>query len=318
MNRGAVLKLFHERVFTLALTLLVVCGVAAAVWPGKFPKFENISMVLLNISIETIVAVGMMVLMISGAFDLSVGSVVAFSGGIAAHLMYYYDTHFVLAIAAGMGGAVLVGLINGVLIAKAGINPMIQTLAMMGIVRGGALMVCGAGLMNFPAAFNRIGQTKLLGLQSPIWIMLAIVAAFSVLVAKTVFFRRYYYIGGNERAARLSGIRVARMRIMAFVLSAALAGVAGILLAARLGAAMSRSGQGVELRVITAVILGGASLRGGQGKIVGAFLGAGFMGLVKNIMIIGGVGVYWQEIVLGTILILAVGTDILLKRRSGE
>jgi len=316
VKKAKLLGLLQERVFTLSVTIVIVSAVSALVWPTKFPSAANLSSVLLNVSTDAIIAVGMMILLISGAFDLSVGSVVALSGGVTAHLMYYYGAHFTLAIAAGMGAALLVGLVNGVFVAKVGINPMIQTLAMMGIVRGCALMASGAGIQNFPEAFNRIGQVRLLGLQSPIWFMAVIVLLFSVLVAKTVFFRRYYYIGGNEKAATLSGIRVGRMRIIAFVLSAGLAGLAGILLAARFGAAMASFGQGLELRVITAVILGGASLRGGQGKIVGGFLGAVFMGLVKNIMIIARVDVYWQEIVLGVILIIAVGIDVLLKKRS--
>jgi len=154
-----------------------------------------------------------------------------------------------------------------------------------------------------------------LGLQAPVWYMLVIVILFAVLVNKTVFFRRYYFIGGNEKAARLSGIRVEQMKIWAFILSASLAGVAGILLSSRLGAALATSGRGLELRVITAVILGGASLSGGYGKIWGAFLGALFMALINNMLIIGRVSGYWQEIILGLILIAVVGLDQLLLKK---
>jgi ribose transport system permease protein len=193
---------------------------------------------------------------------------------------------------------------------------MIQTLAMMGIVRGGALLVAGAGIQNLPYWFNAIGQSRLLGIQMPVWYMLLIVALFSFLVNKTVFFRRYYYIGGNEKAAELSGIRVKQMKMYGFILSAALAGVAGILLSSRLGAAMSTLGRGLELRVITAVILGGASLSGGIGKIPGALLGAMFMGIVANIMVIARVSGFWQEIILGIILIFAVWLDLFVQKRS--
>jgi ribose transport system permease protein len=229
--------------------------------------------------------------------------------------MYYHDVNFVVAILAGLAGALLIGFANGWLIAKAGINPMIQTLAMMGIVRGFALMLSGAGIQNFPYNFIYIGQSKLLKLQAPVWYMIAIVVLFSWLVRKTAFFRRYYYIGGNERAARLSGIQVEKMKIWAFVISAFLAGVAGILLSSRLGAALSTSGRGLELRVITAVILGGASLSGGYGKIWGAFLGALFMALLNNMLIISRVSGYWQEVILGIILIAAVGLDQLLLKK---
>ncbi len=307
---------FRERVVSLSAAIIVLCIIMTLIFPDQFATVDNFSQLLLNLSIDTIVAVGMMVLMISGMFDLSVGSIVAFSGGLAGYLMYYQDTNFLLAITAGITGSLLIGLVNGLLIAKAGINPMIQTLAMMGIVRGMALMLSGAGIQNFPYEFIYIGQSKLLGLQAPVWYMLIIVAMFSWLAAKTRFFRRYYFIGGNERAARLSGIRVEHMKVYAFVLSALLAGIAGILLSSRLGAALSTSGRGLELRVITAVILGGASLAGGYGRIMGAFLGALFMALVNNMLIIARVSGYWQEIILGLILIVAVGLDQWLLRRT--
>ncbi|TAE49999.1 MAG: ABC transporter permease [Bacteroidetes bacterium] len=307
--------LLQDRVLSLSLTIALLAVVLALVYPQQFATWDNFSQVMLNLSIDTIVAVGMMVLMIGGMFDLSVGSVVAFSGGMAGYLMYYHQVPVPLAIAIGMGGAILIGLTNGWLITRIGINPMIQTLAMMGIVRGFALMLSGAGLQNFPWEFIVVGQSKLLGLQMPVWYMLFIVVGMSFLVQRTTFFRRYYFIGGNERAARLSGIQVERMKIWAFVISAFLAGIAGILLSSRLGAALSTSGRGLELRVITAVILGGASLSGGQGKIMGAFLGALFMAIINNALIIARVSGYWQEVILGVILVLAVAIDQLLLRR---
>jgi ribose transport system permease protein len=306
---------FQDRVFSLGAAIVVLCIALSLIYPTQFPTAENFSQILLNLSIDTIVAVGMMVLMIAGMFDLSVGSVVAFSGGMAGYLMYYHDVNFLVAIAAGLAGSFLIGTINGFLIAKAGINPMIQTLAMMGIVRGLALMLSGAGIQNFPYGYIYIGQSKLLGLQAPVWYMLSIVVLFAVAVNRTVFFRRYYFIGGNEKAARLSGIRVEKMKIWAFIISASLAGIAGILLSSRLGAALATSGRGLELRVITAVILGGASLSGGYGKIWGAFLGALFMALINNMLIIGRVSGYWQEIILGIILIAVVGLDQLVLKK---
>ncbi|AQG79242.1 ABC transporter permease [Spirosoma montaniterrae] len=307
---------WQNRVVTLGLTIGLLCIITSGVYPATFPTVGNASQILLNLSIDAIVAVGMMILLIGGMFDLSVGSVVALSGGLSGYLMYYHDTNFLVAIGAGLLAALLVGYVNGLLIARAGINPMIQTLAMMGIVRGFALMLSGAGIQNFPYEFIYIGQSKLFKLQAPVWWMLAVLLIFAFLVNRTVFFRRYYYIGGNEKAARLSGIDVDRMKIWAFVISAGLAGLAGILLSSRLGAALSTSGRGLELRVITAVILGGASLSGGQGRIWGAFLGALFMAIVNNVLIISRVSGYWQEVILGLILIVAVGVDQWFVRRS--
>lgn len=312
-------KIIEERIYSLLALLLVVCCIASFIFPSTFPTFENFSQVLLNLSIDTIVAVGMMLLLISGAFDLSVGSVVAFAGCLTAYLMNTLQVPVPVAISIGLLSSVCIGYCNGYLIAYKGINPMIQTLAMMGIVRGAALMLSGSGVQNLPYWFNAIGQSKLLGIQMPIWYMLITVALFTFLLNKTVQFRQYYYIGGNEKAADLSGIRVNKIKMIGFVISAALAGIAGILLSSRLGAALPTMGRGLELRVITAVILGGASLSGGYGKIPGALLGALFMGIVANIMVISRVSGYWQEIILGIILIGTLWLDkALLKKYSSR
>jgi ribose transport system permease protein len=308
-------KLLRDRTYSLTLTILLVGIGAAIAFPQTFPTFGNWSQLLLNLSIDTIVAVGMMLLLVAGVFDLSVGSVVAFSGGLAAYLMLGAGWPVAAALPITLLAMALIGAINGYLIAYQGINPMIQTLAMMGIVRGGALLVSGAGIQNLPYWFNAISQSRLLGVQMPVWYMVLTVGVFAFLMHKTVFFRRYYYIGGNERAADLSGIRVRRMKLYGFVITSLLAGFAGLLLTSRLGTALPTAGRGLELRVITAVILGGASLSGGHGKIVGALLGAVFMGLVSNVMVLARVSGYWQEIILGLILITAVWSDSALQKR---
>jgi ribose/xylose/arabinose/galactoside ABC-type transport system permease subunit len=274
------MKYFKDRIFTLTALIVLVAIGASIVFPQQFPTFENFRQILLNVSIDTIVAVGMMVLMIAGVFDLSVGSVVALSGGLAAYMMMNLGISMPIAVLLGLLASLAVGLVNGYFIAHIGINPLIQTLSTMGMVRGLALMIAGAGIQNLPYEFIYIGQSKLFKIQSPIWWMLGIVLLFHFLSTRTLFFRRFYYIGGNEKAADLSGIRVNKMKLYGFVLSAFLAGIAGILITSRLGAAISTMGKGMELRVITAVILGGASLAGGQGRIGGIvghyFYGANF------------------------------------------
>jgi ribose/xylose/arabinose/galactoside ABC-type transport system permease subunit len=310
------IQLFKDRIATL-IALIVLVGVAAALaFPQQFPTFENFRQILLNVSIETIVAVGMMVLMIAGVFDLSVGSVTALSGGLSAYLVMNAGVPVPAAIGAALLAALAVGWVNGWFVSKVGINPLIQTLATMGMVRGLALLIAGAGIQNLPYEFIYLGQSKFLKIQSPVWWMLATVLIFHLLTTRTVFFRRYYYIGGNEKAADLSGIRVQQMKHYAFILSAFLAGLAGVLFAARMGAAISSMGKGMELRVMTAVILGGASLAGGQGRIVGALLGALFMGLIANVMVLARVSGYWQEIIVGAILIGAIWFDLTIQRRA--
>ena len=309
-------KLLPDRTFSLFFTIIITVLVACIIFPSTFATFDNFSQVLLNVSIDTIVAVGMMLLLISGSFDLSVGSVAGFTGGIAAWLMYYHHYPIPLSIAIALLISVVIGFINGYLIAYQQINPMIQTLAAMGIIRGFDIMVAGSGIPDLPYWFNAIGQSKLLHLQMPVWYMLIIVTLFTILFNKRAFFRRYYFIGGNEKAAELTGIQVKKMKVYAFILTGLLAGIAGILLTSRIGAAMSSFGKGMELRVITAVILGGASLSGGTGKIPGAFLGSLFMGLVANIMVIARISGYWQDIILGAILIAVVWIDLKVKRST--
>jgi ribose transport system permease protein len=311
-------KILQERIYSLSLLLIVVSVVASIIFPNTFPTFENLSQILLNLSTDTIVAVGMMILLISGVFDLSVGSVVAFAGCFTAYLLHFLNLPVAVAVTIGLLTSIFIGWINGYLIAYQNINPMIQTLAMLGIVRGLALLVSGSAIQNLPYWFNAISQSKLLGIQMPVWYMLFTITLFTFLVNNTIFFRCYYYIGGNEKAADLSGIRVQKMKVIAFMISAGLAGVAGILLSSRLGAALPTMGRGLELRVITAAILGGASLNGGSGKIPGALLGALFMGLIANIMVIARVSGYWQEIILGIILIGTLWTDTVLQKRFSK
>jgi ribose transport system permease protein len=308
-------KILRERIYSLSILLVLVAASAAVIFPSTFPTFDNFSQILLNLSIDTIVAVGMMILLISGVFDLSVGSVLAFAGCLTAYVLYFYQVPVPLAVCIGITASMMIGWINGYLIAYKGINPMIQTLAVMGIARGLALMVSGSGIQNLPYWFNAIGQSKLAGIQMPVWYMLVVIGLFTFMARRMVFFRRYYYIGGNERAADLSGIRVRRMKMCAFIISAGLAGLAGVLLSSRLGAALPTMGRGLELRVITAAILGGASLSGGIGKIPGALLGAMFMGLVANIMVIARISGYWQDVILGIILIVTLWADKELQKK---
>ena len=307
-------QLAHNRLYSLSLTVVLLIVLASVLWPQTFPRWENFTAVALNLSFDTIVAVGMMILMISGAFDLSVGSVLGAAAGFSS-LMLLNKVPIVLTILFALIVAMAFGFANGLIVAKIGVNPMITTLAMMGIGQGTMLMMT-ADKFTLPPEFLVLGQETFLGIRIPFWIAMLIVIIFSVMVSKLSFFKRYYYIGGNERAARLSGIPVEKMKILSFVLASALAGVAGILLTARMGGFMVTYGKGMELRVITAVIIGGASLKGGVGVVPGALLGTVFMALVNNIMIIANVSVYWQQIIVGIILLGAVSIDVLLKKKA--
>jgi ribose transport system permease protein len=261
----------------------------------------------------------MVMVMIIGGFDLSVGSTLAFTG-VVTGLALTAGIPAPLAVIIGLLAALSVGLTNGLLVAKLGINAFIATLGMMLTVRGLLLVLAqGKTVLNLPTDFTVIGQGTLFGVQYPIYIMLVVVIAGDLLMRNSKFFRQNYYVGGNERAARLSGMNVDRIKIVNFCIVALLAGLAGLLLTARFGAASVTVGSGTELRVITAAIIGGASLNGGEGTVLGAFLGAMFMAVLANALNLLGVDVYWQNLVTGLILIIAVVIDVINERRkSGQ
>jgi ribose transport system permease protein len=223
------------------------------------------------------------------------------------------------AIVLGLLAAMMVGLANGLLVTRLGINPFITTLGMAMGVRGLLLVIAhGRAVLNLPSSFTVIGQGRLFGVQYPIFVMLSLVIIGEILVRNARFFRQSYYIGGNERAARLSGINVDLVKIFNYCLVAVLAGVAGLLITARFGSSSVSIGSGEELRVITAAIIGGASLNGGEGSVLGAFLGALFMGFLANALNLLGVDVYWQNLVTGALLIFAVVVDVLNEKRKNR
>lgn len=283
-----------------------------------FLNRQNIEAILLALSVEATIAVGMVILLISGGLDLSVGSTLAFTG-VVTGLTLAAGLPSPVAIVIGLIAAVAVGLANGVLVAKLKINPFITTLGMQIAIRGLLLVIAhGRAVLNLPPTFTVIGQGRLFGIQYPIYIMLTLVIISDILMRNTRFLRQNYYIGGNERAARLSGINVDLVKIVNYCLVALLAGVAGLLITARFGSASVTVGSGTELRVITAAIIGGASLNGGEGSVFGAFLGALFMGVLANALNLLGVDVYWQNLVTGLILITAVVIDVINEKWKSQ
>jgi ribose transport system permease protein len=305
------------REFALIIVLLVL-GIAMSIASPVFLNKQNIEAILLALSVEATIAVGMVILLISGGLDLSVGSTLAFTG-VVTGLALSIGLPAPLSILIGLLAALFVGLANGLLVAKLRINPFITTLGMQITIRGLLLVIAqGRAVLNLPAAFTVIGQGRLFSIQYPIYVMLALVLIGDLLMRNSRFLRQNYYIGGNERAARLSGINVDLVKIVNYCLVALLAGVAGLLITARFGSASVTVGNGTELRVITATIIGGASLSGGEGSVFGAFLGALFMGVLANALNLLGVDVYWQNLITGLILIVAVVVDVINERRKSS
>ncbi len=301
-------KLTKQREFFIFFVIICIM-VAMTIYSPIFLTFANLSVLFLSLSIAVIIAVGMTNLMVSGGFDMSVGSVLAFSGAMAG-IVLRSGAPVIAAVLIGIVIGGLAGLFNGFVVSILGINPFVTTLASLSLFRGLTLIVTrGQNISGLPDAFNALGQKVILGLQMPIWYALILVVIGDILLRKSRFFRQNYYIGGSEKSARLSGIAVDRMKILNYVIVGLLAGFAGVIMTARMGTASVTQGTGLELQVITAVIIGGASLQGGEGTVIGAFLGSLLMTLITNVLTLVGVDVYWQTFVTGATLLVAVLID---------
>jgi ribose transport system permease protein len=309
-------KIFIFREIMILLVILLA-GIVMSLASPVFLTFDNIMAILLGLSIESIVVIGMTILLVSGGFDLSVGATVALSSAVTAMSMLS-GIPIIVSIFIGLCVGTLIGIINGLIIAKIKINPFITTLGMMSIVRGLLLVVTKAkNIAGLPAPFKAIGQNNIFGIQYPIIIAIVMITLGDILLRKSRFFRQNYYIGGNEKAALLSGINVQFIKIFNYGLTGFLAALAGIIMTARLGAASVTAGTGLELKVISAVVIGGASLQGGEGTVFGAFLGSLLMAIIVNSLTLLGVDIYWNTLVIGATLLIAVMIDTLNKRRKG-
>lgn len=314
-------RLFRRFVETRELTLAVLILAIVAAMSLSSPYFmtaANLRAMAVGMTPTAIIAIGMAILLASGGFDLSVGSVMALSSTIAAMLLVA-GAPIPIAVLAAFAIGALAGLANGLLVTLFTINPLVATLGTMSVARGAAFVLTdGFSISNLPEAFGVVGASSLLGLPILTWIMLILVAAFDLVVRHAVFFRQIYFIGANEKAAHLSGIRVSRVRLVAYTLSGLLSAVAGVLLASRLMGGTPTAGNGLELQVLAAAVIGGASLRGGEGTILGAFLGVVFMALINNAMTLLDVSIYWQMIVIGLVLVAAVAVDMTVRRKSNR
>lgn len=295
---------------------LVLMAIAIGCMNGAFFSFENIINVLRSTSFTFIVGVGMTIVLISAGLDLSIGSVFAL-GGMAAGFALHAGIPVPLAILLGILVGVLIGAVNGAIVVWAGIPPFITTLGMLYMARGLVLITTrGIPIYPLPENFNAIGQESLFGVPYIIIIAAVIGIAADFILKRTTYGRAVYAIGGNEETARLSGIRINPIKFSFYVIVGALATFTGLLQAARLGSAQPNVGQGFELEVIASVIIGGTSLFGGAGSILGTFLGALFMTVLKNGMSLVRVSPYWQQFVIGAIIILAVGIDQYRRRKN--
>lgn len=310
-------RLTRMREFTIGMVIVVIV-VLLSFLSSTFLSGENLISTLLSVVMMAIVAVGMTVALVSGGFDLSVGSVMSMAGVVAGSLALN-GMNIWLAAVLGLVTSILSGLITGLFIGKVKINPFIMTLGMQGVIQGVAYVVTqGAPLSvtGVSSSFLYIGQGNLLGIPVLIWLMIVIVAVADYLMRRAVVARKVYYIGSNESAAYLSGIRVSQTKVWIYVFTAILAGLAGILTLSRFSVASPTAGMGMELQAIAACIIGGASLSGGEGTVFGALLGSVLVGIVNDALVLLNVSVYWQSLVIGFVLIAAVTLDVLTHRKK--
>lgn len=287
--------------------LVLVIGVG--ILNPAFWNFMNVVNMLRSISFLTISALGMTLVLIGGGLDLSVGSVIGL-GGMVSGILLQSGAAVPLAIVLGLTTGAGVGLFNGLVITGAKIPPLIVTLGSLYMARGVVLvMTKGRPVYPFPDSFNALGTGSAFGIPYSVYIMVILALFFHLVLSKTVYGRCIYAIGGNEETARNSGIAVDKVKVISYVTVGFLAALTGILMSARMNSAVPNSGEGWELRVIASVIIGGTSMFGGIGTIGGTLIGASIMSVLSTAMIMLRISAYWQNIVVGAIIILAVGVD---------
>jgi len=307
------------------VALIVIVVVFTSLSP-YYLTVDNVVIMTKHVAINALLAIGMLMVILKGGIDLSVGSTVGLSGIVAGYMLrgvavpgtdlVAYAPVWVIFIVAIAVGA-LVGYANGVLITRFKVAPFIATLGMLYVARGAALLIADG--KTFPklegssqlgnTGFDTLGKNPILGLPPGIWFMVLFAIIASIILTKTAFGRRLYAVGGNERAADLAGVPVNRIKRRVYVISGICAAVAGVVIASELTAATPQTGETFELNAIAAVVIGGAALSGGRGNIRGTILGAFVIGFLADGLVIIGVSEFWKMVIKGTVIILAVAID---------
>lgn len=306
---------FGRRQLGTLLGLIGLCGLLTILTP-HFLTVSNLLNVTEQTTINALIAVGMTFVILSGGIDLSVGSIVALSGvvlGSALHSGVPVPAAILLSL--GTGG--LCGLANGLLIARGGLPPFIATLGLMSIARGAALLFTdGRPVSGFDAGFRAISTGRPFAIPAPVLLMAAVYLLAHFVLTRTTFGRYVYAIGGNEEATRLSGIRVGLHKTTIYALSGVTSAIAAVTLTARLNSAQPIAGIMYELDAIAATVIGGTSLLGGSGTLVGTLIGALIMGVLRNGLNLLGISSFLQQVVIGSVIIAAVLVDSVLNARA--
>ncbi len=295
----------------LAAAVALEC-IIFALSSSAFLTAANAINIALQVSVTAILAIGMTLVILTGGIDLSVGSLVAVTGVLAAFVARATagTAPLAAALVVGLAAGAASGAFTGLFVTRFSVPPFIVTLALMSALRGAAFLLTGGySVGDLPPSFAALGRGYFFYLPVPVLAMAALFAAGGVMLTSTVFGRHIYAAGGNERAAWLAGVRTARVKTAAYILNGVLGGFAGVMLASRLGAGIPNAGLGYELDVIAAVVVGGASLFGGKGTLGGTLLGAIFIGILNNGLNLANVDPYLQKIALGGVILGAVLLD---------
>ena len=293
----------------LLLTILTSSFGGSGGFESTFLNWSNLSQVIRALSFIAIMGVGQAVVIITGGIDLSVGSVLGLSGVVTAVLLNL-NVGVIPAVFAGVLVGLAAGFLNGAVVTSAKLPPFIVTLGMMSIARGLAFAITGGEtIRSLPPGFLVVGQGEILGLPVPILAMALLAALVGFLLRSTPWGRYTYAIGGNEEAALLSGVNVRRVKVAVYALSGLAAGISGVLFTSRFGVGQSTAGLGYELDVVAAAVIGGVSLTGGRGTILGVIIGSLLMGILRNGLVLLDVSAYWQQVAIGLVIVLAVILD---------
>lgn len=295
--------------YGIYIAFILLC-VVLTVANENFLTVNNIMNILRQISINGIIAVGMTFIIITGAIDLSPGSVLAFSSIVACDFAHPGQYPLIVSIIIGVGIGLICGLVNGFIISKGKVVPFIVTLGMMTIARGLTLVYkSGKAVINLSNSYNNIGGGYILGIPIPVIILIVVIVIANFILKYTKFGRHVYAIGGNEVSAEVSGLNINKIKILVYGIAGTLTGLAGIILSSRVMAGTVVAGQGYELDAIAAVVIGGTSLTGGKGTIKGTVIGALIIGVMNNGLDLINIPSYYQQIVKGVVIVGAVYFD---------
>ncbi len=305
--------------FQSTIALLILC-IGLTMLSDKFLTVDNGWNVLRQISVNICISVGMTLVVLTAGIDLSVGSILAFSGAVAAGLLksgisfpendLFIGFTLLGTILAGLITGSFLGFFNGWVITKFKVPPFVATLAMLTVARGFTMLwTKGYPISSLGTDFAYIGTGWFLGIPVLVWIAVVVVIAAMIISNKTALGRYIYAIGGNENAAKLSGINIDKVKIIVYTLAGALAAIGGIMVTSRLDSAQPNAGMSYELDAIAAVVIGGTSLSGGRGTIIGTVLGAIIIGVLNNGLVLLDVSPFWQQVVKGMVILLAVMID---------